>query len=306
VSPATTNRKTRPPTYLDRLLSELDDIHTGYAEILSASTIVNIDPNRHGSRSIVVFGAPAWGWANSDAALEASRMALLRRVRDWEPRFRLLFPHPTPTVSARLAEHIGRLERWLVREREHGVPATMAKAVQVIAADVADLRALAELLPRDEYAVRLTVDTNTLVDNPDLAAHVTTLGRRYVAHLLPVVLREIDDLKRAGRTQDLREAAQRADRRLKGLRTNGDIRAGVRVAGDVYAVFEHIEPRNDRLPSWLDLTVPDDRFVASSLLLQSEHPGSALYVATSDINLQTKLAAVGLPFIELPQPSATG
>jgi hypothetical protein len=70
----------------------------------------------------------------------------------------------------------------------------------------------------------------------------------------------------------------------------------------VHAVFEHIEPRDDRLPSWLDLTVPDDRFTASSMLLQSEHPGSALYVATSDINLQTKLTAIGLPFIELPTP----
>jgi hypothetical protein len=47
--------------------------------------------------------------------------------------------------------------------------------------------------------------------------HVPTLGQRYNAHLLPVVLRELDDLKRAGRTQDLRDAAQRADRRLKGL-----------------------------------------------------------------------------------------
>jgi hypothetical protein len=39
---------------------------------------------------------------------------------------------------------------------------------------------------------------------------------------------------------------------------------------------------------------------ASRLLLQSEHPGSALHVTTSNINLQTKLAAVGLPFAELP------
>jgi len=70
----------------------------------------------------------------------------------------------------------------------------------------------------------------------------------------------------------------------------------------VYAVFEHIEPRDDRLPSWLDLTVPDDRFTASSLLLQAEHPGPALYVATGDMNLQTKLAVIGLPFIELPTP----
>ena len=139
-----------------------------------------------------------------------------------------------------------------------------------------------------------------LIDNPDLAVHVGTLGRRYMIHLLPVVLREIDDLKHGGKTQQLREAAQRADRRLKGLRDNGDVLSGVRVAGEVHAVFEHIEPRDDRLPSWLDLTVPDDRFTASSLLLQAEHPGSALYVATGDMNLRTKLAAVGLPFIELP------
>jgi hypothetical protein len=44
-----------------------------------------------------------------------------------------------------------------------------------------------------------------------------------MAHLLPVVRREIDDLKRGARTQQLREAAKRADRRLKELRYNGDI-----------------------------------------------------------------------------------
>lgn len=88
-----------------------------------------------------------------------------------------------------------------------------------------------------------------------------------MVHLLPVVLRELDDLKRAGRTEDLRESARRADRRLKGLRSNGNVQAGVRVSGEVHAVFEHIEPRNNKLPSWLDLTVPDDRFVASSMLL---------------------------------------
>jgi hypothetical protein len=297
---SSSSRKQKAPTYVERLLADLDAIHTEYGKILADSAIINIDPNRRASGRAVFIGYPKWGWAKSDAALETSRMALLRRVRDWEPRFRLLFPHPTPTVAKRLDQAIGRLERWLVRERDKTVPATVDRAAELIAADVTDLRALAGLLPADEYAVRLTVDTNTLIDDPDLAAHIPTLGRRYMVHLLPVVLREIDDLKRGGRTQDLRDAAQRADRRLKGLRTNGDVRAGVRVAGDVYAVFEHIEPRHDRLPSWLDLTVPDDQFVASTLLLQSEHPGSALHVATSDINLQTKLAAVGLPYVELP------
>ena len=59
-------------------------------------------------------------------------------------------------------------------------------------------------------------------------------------------------------------------------------------------------PSGTDLPDWLNLTVPDDRLVASALLLQSRYSGSALHVATSDINLQTKLLAVGLPFTEPP------
>jgi hypothetical protein len=52
------------------------------------------------------------------------------------------------------------------------------------------------------------------------------------------------------------------------------------------------------LPGWLDLTVPDDRSAATVLLLvRSVHPGSALTVATSEINLQTKLSGLGLPFV---------
>ncbi|MEU2284304.1 hypothetical protein ABZ614_20585 [Streptomyces sp. NPDC013178] len=70
-----------------------------------------------------------------------------------------------------------------------------------------------------------------------------------MVHLFPVVLRELDDKKLAGRTPDLREAAKKADHRLKGLRTNGNVLRGVRVAGDVHAVFEHIEPKGDSLPN---------------------------------------------------------
>lgn len=48
--------------------------------------------------------------------------------------------------------------------------------------------------------------------------------------------------------------------------------------------------------------MPDDRFVASTLFLRSAPPGSVVNAATSDINLQTKLSAVGLPFVEVPTP----
>ncbi|QYL19164.1 PIN domain-containing protein [Mycolicibacterium pallens] len=284
-------------TYVERLLAELDVIERAYVDILNASSIKNIDPNRSGS-GIIFIGAAKWGWESSDNDLESARMALLRQIRDWQPRFRLLFPHPTPKVTNRLDKSFDRLENWLTRSgKSRSVPATIAEALQTIKNHIQSLRALVELLPADEHLVRLVVDTNALIDNPDLAAYTGELGDRYVVHLIPVVLREIDDLKRAGRNEAVREGAKRAERRLKGLRTNGDMRIGVRVQGDVTAKFEHIEPRSDALPDWLDLTVPDDRLVASALLLQSQHPASAMHVGTSDINLQTKLSAVGLPFV---------
>lgn len=85
---------------------------------------------------------------------------------------------------------------------------------------------------------------------------------------------------------------------MKGYRTNGDVRLTVRVAGEAYVRFEHADPQSEHLPSWIDLTVPDDRFLAPVLLLQSVHPGSAVTVVASDMNMQTKFAAAGLPFIE--------
>ncbi|MBB6421631.1 PIN domain-containing protein [Streptomyces sp. AK010] len=270
-----------------------------FLQVLADSQIRNVDPNRH-SNGIVHFGAPKWGWVPSSPELEARRMELLGRVREWEPLFRLLFPHPTPEVTKRLDKSLALLQRWLERPRDTTIPATIEGAADKIKEAAATLRKLGELLPEDEWPVRVTVDTNMLLDDPDVALYTSVLGKRYMVHLFPVVLRELDDKKLAGRTPDLRDAAKKADRRLKGLRTNGNVLRGVRVAGDVHAIFEHIEPKGDTLPNWLDLDVPDDRFVASTLLLQSRHPGSAVYVATRDINLQTKLAAVGLPFFEAP------
>jgi hypothetical protein len=67
-----------------------------------------------------------------------------------------------------------------------------------VAKSVATLRAARELLPADAFKLRLVVDTTALLDEPDLAAYTPVIGRRYTAHVLPVVLQELDDLKRGG------------------------------------------------------------------------------------------------------------
>ncbi len=290
----------KPISYIDALLDELAGLEGEYVEIIEASEIRYVNPNTGGG--VFFVGAADWGWASSDDALTGRRMRLLRRVRDWAPRFRLLFPHPTPEVVKRLKDDVGLLERWLERPGhfDHDIPRDTALAAKRMTAAVQQLGQMRDLLPNDDWPVRLAIDTNALIDYPDLTIYTSEVGTRYLVHIFPVVLREIDNLKRSGRTSELREAAKKADRRLKGHRDNGDVRTGARVAGDVYVVFEHIEPQAEGLPDWLDMGVPDDRFAASALRLQSQHPGARLIVGTSDINLQTKLAAIGLPFIEPP------
>lgn len=267
------------PSYRARLLDELDELQQRYAKALEASGI-----GAHNWDSGFI-GFPNFYWADSDAELQATRMELLAEVKDLETRLQLLFPHPTPEVRETLKESFGLLRRWAKRGRgDHSIPGSIDQAVITATKAVTSLKNLMTLLKADAWSSRLVVDTNVLIDDPDLARYAPSLGNKYMVHVLPVVLGELDDLKRSGRTPEVREAAKRADRRLKSLRDNGDVRAGARVQGDVHAVFEHIEPRGDGLPGWLDLDVPDDRLVASALLLQSSHPSSTVHVATSDMN----------------------
>lgn len=174
------------------MLAELDQLEQDYADVLRRSTILNIDPNGR----VAFVGFPIYGWGPSDSALEAGRMDLLRRLRDWGPRYRLLFPHPVKTVTARLDSGLRLLETWLLRKgRDLSLPASTEHAVAALAVSVEDLRGLSELLPADEYAVRLAPDTNTLIDNPDLAAH--TARRRGGDHHSSKVAVDADEMVRA-------------------------------------------------------------------------------------------------------------
>jgi hypothetical protein len=101
-----------PETYLGRLLTELDQLQQGYVDVLADSTIENVNPNRGGG-GIVFAGFAEWEWGKSNNSLESRRMGLIQTVRDWEPRFRLLFRNPTPVVSERLDDELSRLRDGL-------------------------------------------------------------------------------------------------------------------------------------------------------------------------------------------------
>jgi hypothetical protein len=119
------------------------------------------------------------------------------------------------------------------------------------------------------------------------------------------VLSELDDLKDRGRTQDLRNQAQAVVRRLKGLRDKGNLAVGVKLTKTITVRAEAHEVDVRGVLDWLDPAVPDDRVLAAALRLQSDHPAGSVVLVTSDLNLQNKADAVGLPYMETPPTVAS-
>ena len=135
-------------------------------------------------------------------------------------------------------------------------------------------------------------------------ASVVNTGN-YMVHIVTTVLKELDDLKDRGRTPDVRGKADKVVRRLKGLRDRGSLAEGVMVAGKVRLRLEHREVDTRSVLPWLDPSVPDDRIIGAALRLQSDHPAGVVILVTSDINLQNKADAVGLPYVEPPRQATS-
>lgn len=299
-------RTVRWRSYCEQLGHDLDDIESLMLELLDHSTILNVDPNR-GQSDVFFVGAAIWGWARSDDVQTRLQMRGVERYGEWFSRFRLLFRTPTPEVRRRIKHGDEFARRWFERgHNDHSIPRDIPTAKATAQKEFEGLRSLLAIACSDAAAPPALIavpDTNALIDNPDLASYGQRLGQtEYQVRLVPTVLGELDELKRSGRTEQARDGARRADRMLKGLRDRGDVRSGVPVTKSVSAIFDVAEPRFDDLPAWLDPTVPDDRLVASALLLQASDPSTAVVLVTSDLNLQNKAAAVGLPHIEPPTP----
>jgi len=122
---------------------------------------------------------------------------------------------------------------------------------------------------------------------------------------VPTVLGEIDNLKDQGRTPEVREKAATLATRIKGLRDRGKLTQGVPVVGSIMAIADPRDPSFDHLAAWLDPSTPDDRILASALVLQAANPSAMVVLVATDINIQNKAEACGLPYcepVDLPLP----
>jgi hypothetical protein len=292
----------RHTPYAQRLGEQLDELAGRFDELLDASSIV-ADTSISSGSDIVIIGAAPWRWGPSSPEATVLRMQITGDYTDWFHRVSLLFPHPTREVARELRELDKFVRKWLDRgSHDFSVPSTIAEAKTVAAGRWDRFRALLTMVtPPGGSGLRLIPDTNSILRNPDFA----TYGRPFDAsgftvHLIPTVLSELDKIKDQGKTPDVREKSRKFNSHIKGLRKKGHLSAGIGLTKTITVKTEAKEVDVRGTLEWLDPDVNDDRIAAAALRLQSDHPGDTVVLITSDLGLQTKADAIGLPYEETP------
>ena len=281
-------------SFMKRLLADLDGIEVELQALLDISAI----RFTRWSSGIV---APSHSWAPSDDAQSHARMALRRRFAPWRERVSMLEGGATHELRNEITESLEIVREFIDRDGfRWGVPTSIPEAKEKASVEIKRARAALRVMSGiGERGVHVVPDTSALMRQPELATYGAAVGAEAVTiHLVPKVLGEIDLLKDQGRTPEVREKAGKLATRIKGLRDRGRLTDGVPVAGRITAIADPRDPSFEHLPGWLDPSTPDDRILASALVLQAANPSSVVWLVASDINIQNKAEACGLPYCD--------
>ena len=290
------NGKTNLQSFGDLLRTEWAGLHDELLSILHASTI------RHEQypAGFIGFAPNVWGDEKPDQVQR--RADFMVRYERWFERFRLLFPVAIRAVDDQVDDADQLVRFWVARNQSNdtSVRRTIEEAVRHATDRLRPFAALIDQRsPAAEADALAIVDTNSLLRNPELANYALLLPGRTVQLVFPpVIVSELDDLKDRGRTPEVRAAAAKVVKRLKGLRDRGSLVDGVVVQGTTTARLIPIEPKADEAASWLDLSVPDDWLIASAVALQASHPSAVVVLVTGDLNLATKAEFAGIPNLD--------
>lgn len=283
----------RLQSFADLLRDEWHQIRAEFVSIVESSAIEHVD------WPIGFVGFVDRRWTEDPPSAEQRRHDLLVRYDRWLARFKLLFTASMPVIEDRIDKVDELLRGWTERSNgnDWSLPRTLPEAAARAREGTAAIDELIDQAAPDAGSgVVAVIDTNCLLRDPDIARFIDRFGARKVELVLvPVVIRELDDLKDRGRSAEVRSSAFKATKRIKGLRDRGSLLEGVRVQGTMTARIEPVEPDFSRMPTWLDPTTPDDRLLASTITLQAARPNAVVVLVTNDIGLATKAEFIGIP-----------
>jgi predicted ribonuclease YlaK len=164
------------------------------------------------------------------------------------------------------------------------------------------LERIADLCDGSNRLAILMPDTSAVIHIPALEDWEFVEAKRFTILLSPTVLGELDDLKVAPRAE-IRERAESAIRRIQGYMSRGNPPEGVALRRD-RSVLRLLasEPRSENVLPWLDLSIKDDRHIASLIEVMRQHPRTPVMLVARDINMKNKAIYARLPYLEPPDP----
>ena len=228
-----------------------------------------------------------------------AQIELMKVFREWEEHSLLLTINMPKTTAEQLQESNDFLRMQIELESDWGTEQTSEQNLNQVRERIAAVQSV--LKPFDDKSrTILAPDTNALISDPEFNEYTKIAGEEIVIIVFPTVLQELDNLKVTHREQDFRRKVDSVIRRIKGLRQQGSLIAGVKVNKSITVVMIAAEPDFDHTLSWLDRNNNDDRIVASAIEYWRTNPSDRLILVTSDLNLQNKLELAKIPYSEPP------
>jgi hypothetical protein len=282
------------------LKERLEAIEAGMIELIDCSTVTTWrdDP----SSEVVFIGFPRHYWGEPDDRQRRLQIKLKGMYTDWSEQMHLLFSGAPDDLQKEITEADDFVRKWIEKESSHDIVPDPEENKRTFRKKTAVFRDVLTTLDDPKGSrVTLVPDTNSFVWCPDPGRYGEIAGRdRYDFVLLPTVLSELDGLAMKTRDDAFRDKVKAAIRRYKGWREQGRLVDGVTVNRTITVRSVAREPNFDKTLHWLDRTIRDDRIVASVLELQRAIPSAVIVLVTSDVNLQNKADAAGIPCAESP------
>ncbi|MDO8885680.1 PIN domain-containing protein [Candidatus Oleimmundimicrobium sp.] len=132
------------------------------------------------------------------------------------------------------------------------------------------------------------LDTNVLLEDPDIIYSFTE-----AEVIIPeTVLSEIDKLKMAHVSSDIKHHGREVSRNLFNLSEKGKLSDGVQIKNGTTIKIATLEPFPE-VPKSLNLKITDDRILAITYQIHKKNPNRVILI-TSDLNMLLKAQTLGI------------
>lgn len=274
-----------------RLEAEFESLRDRLARLIRGLDVHRLG---EGSGSVVLL-VPDYWWDDPTPEQINEQIAIKRAYGQWIERLRQIFRGAPSEIVRQIDEADQDLCTWIELESNWSISPDRDENERNLFATCDKLVAVLRIAAAGPEEILVLPDTNVLLDDPSPENYRSILSAdEFVMILVPMVISELDELKRSHNRSEVREGAKAMIRRIRGWSQQGSLIDGVTVDRSITVRAIDAEPDMASTLSWLDQDTPDDRFIASALEVQARHPACHVVVLSSDNNLLNKAEVAGL------------